>query len=179
MPIHFVICSDDSFCILFLSGGPRVLTNMSSGDIQAKEGDLVNLLCSAQGEPPITLSWEKDQKPLEGFAVAIEEPHRSSFLVVNVKDERNFGTYICRIRDRFQSTDHTILVEKETKGIIPFSLWILNKFYKSKPNENRRNIRMYKMIYSSTRILPVSFTTFMATTQDTSRRKIFNFALKL
>ena len=120
MPVHFVL-------------GPRVLTNMSSGDIKAKEGDLVNLLCSAQGEPPITFSWEKDQKPLEGFAAVIEEPYRSAFLVVNVKDERSFGKYICRIRDRFQSTAHTILVETEAKGIIPFSLWVLNKFYKSKP----------------------------------------------
>ena len=48
---------------------PQVLTNMSSGDIKAKEGDLVNLLCSAQGEPPITFSWEKDQKPLESLTV--------------------------------------------------------------------------------------------------------------
>ena len=48
---------------------PQVLTNMSSGDIKAKEGDLVNLLCSAQGELPITFSWEKDQKPLESLTV--------------------------------------------------------------------------------------------------------------
>ena len=59
MRIHFVMCFDHTFCNLCLSGGPRVLTNMSSGDIKAKEGDLVNLLCSAQGEPPITFSWKK------------------------------------------------------------------------------------------------------------------------
>ena len=53
--------------LIHLVIGPRVLTNMSSGVIKAKEGDLVNLLCSAQGEPPITFSWEKDQKPLESF----------------------------------------------------------------------------------------------------------------
>jgi hypothetical protein len=46
--------------IFCFPGGPRVLTNMSSGDIKAKQGDLVNLLCSAQGEPPIIFSWEKD-----------------------------------------------------------------------------------------------------------------------
>jgi hypothetical protein len=41
------------------------LTKTSIGDIKAKEGDLVNLLCSAQDEPPITFSWGKDQqKPL-------------------------------------------------------------------------------------------------------------------
>ena len=98
MPVHFVI-------------GPRVLTKMSSGDIKAKEGDLVNLLCSAQGEPPITFSWEKDQKPLESF-VEKEKPHRSSFLVVKVKAEKSFGKYICHIQDRFQSTTHTISVKK-------------------------------------------------------------------
>ena len=96
-----------------------MLTNMSSGDIKAKEGDLVNLLCSAQGEPPITFSWEKDQKPLESF-VEKEKPHRSSFLVVKVKDETSFGKYICHIRDRFQSTAHMILAEKETGNCIHF-----------------------------------------------------------
>ena len=90
---------------------------MSSGNIKAKEGDLVNLLCSAQGEPPITFSWEKDQKPLESLT-EIEKPHRSSLLVVKVKDEKNFGKYICHIRDKFKSTAHTILVEKETGNCI-------------------------------------------------------------
>ncbi|CAB4024186.1 fasciclin-2-like isoform X2, partial [Paramuricea clavata] len=91
--------------------GPDVLTKISSGDIKAKEGDLVNLLCSAQGELPITFSWEKDQKPLESF-MEKEKPHRSSFLVVTVKDQSSFGKYICHIRDRFQSTSHTIRVQK-------------------------------------------------------------------
>ena len=101
-----------SYFLYFCSSGrPRVLTNMSSGDIKAKEGDLVNLLCSAQGEPPITLSWEKDQKPLESF-VEKEKPHRSSFLVVKVKDETSFGKYVCHIQDRFQSTTHTISIQK-------------------------------------------------------------------
>ena len=80
MLIHFVI-------------GPRVLTNMSSGDIKAMEGDLVNLLCSAQGEPPITFSWEKDQKPLESF-VEKEKLHRSSLLAVKLKDETSFGKHM-------------------------------------------------------------------------------------
>ena len=87
---------------------------MSSGDIKAKQGDLINLLCSAQSEPPITFNWEKDQKPLESF-MEKEQPHRSSLLVVKVKDEESFGKYVCHIRDRFRSfTDHTILVQKET-----------------------------------------------------------------
>ncbi|CAB3990869.1 receptor-type tyrosine- phosphatase S-like isoform X2 [Paramuricea clavata] len=93
------------------TGGPHVLTKMSSGDIKAKEGDLVNLMCSAQGEPPITFSWEKDQKPLDSI-VEIEKPHRSSFLVVTVEDQSSFGKYICHIRDRFQSTTYTIWVQK-------------------------------------------------------------------
>ena len=86
---------------------------MSSGDIKAKKGDLVNLLCSAQGEPPISFSWEKGQKTLESLT-EIEKPHRSSFLVVKVKNEESFGKYTCHIRNQFQSTTHTILVQKET-----------------------------------------------------------------
>ncbi|XP_028417077.1 uncharacterized protein LOC114541340 [Dendronephthya gigantea] len=94
------------------AGGPRELTNMSSGDVMAKEGDLVNLLCSAQGEPPITLSWEKDQKPLKSF-VEKDVPYRSSLLVASMKDQSSFGKYICHIKDRFQSTaTYTISVEK-------------------------------------------------------------------
>ncbi|CAB4022221.1 Receptor-type tyrosine- phosphatase delta, partial [Paramuricea clavata] len=94
------------------SGGPRVLTKISSGDIKAKEGELVNLLCSAQGELPITFTWEKDQQPLESL-VKIKQPHRSSFLVVTVKDQTSFGKYICLIRDRFKcTTTHTISIQK-------------------------------------------------------------------
>ena len=85
---------------------------MSSGDIIAKEGDLVNLLCSAQGEPPITFSWEKDQTSLENF-VETEKPYRSSFLVVTLKDQTSFGKYICHIRDRFHIITHTIVVRKD------------------------------------------------------------------
>ena len=94
-----------------------MLTNISSGEIKAKERDLANPLCSAQGEPLITFNWEKDQKPLKSF-VATEKPHRSSLLVVKVKDETSFGKYICDIRDKFKTTAHTILVEKETGNCI-------------------------------------------------------------
>ncbi|XP_028416866.1 nectin-4-like [Dendronephthya gigantea] len=79
----------------------------------AKEGDLVNLLCSAQGEPPITFSWEKDQTSLDGFIVK-DMPHRSSLLVVTMKDETSFGKYICNIQDRFTKTAHNISVVKLT-----------------------------------------------------------------
>ena len=75
---------------------------MSSSDIKAKEGDLVNLLCSAQGEPPIIFYWEKDQKTVKS-SVEIDKPQRlSSFLVLTIKDKTSFGQYICHIRDRFQ-----------------------------------------------------------------------------
>ena len=94
-----------------------MLTNISSGEIKAKKGDLANLLCSAQGEPLITFNWKKDQKPLKSF-VATEKPHRNSLLVVKVKDETSFGKYICDIRDKFKNTAHTILVEKETGNCV-------------------------------------------------------------
>ena len=82
-------------CIFCFPGGPRVLTKISSGDIKAKEGDLVNLLCSAQGEPPITFSWKKDQKSLDSI-VEIEKPHRSSLLVVTCSERPNkfWGIYL-------------------------------------------------------------------------------------
>jgi hypothetical protein len=99
------------------------MTKISSGDIKAKEDDLVNLLCSAQGEPPITFSWEKDQNPLNSL-MEIEKPHRSSLLVVTVKDQTSFGKYICHIRDRFQSTTHTISIQKDT-GNTAFDLFNL------------------------------------------------------
>ena len=87
--------------------------NMTSSDIKAKEGDLASLLCSAQGEPPVTFNWEKDQKPLKSFMVE-ENFHRSSLLVVKVKDQKSFGEYTCHIRDRFGSRGHTIVIKKST-----------------------------------------------------------------
>ena len=103
------------------------MTNMSSGDIKAKKGDLVNLLCSAKGEPPITFSWEKDQKPLESF-MEKEKPHRSSLLVVKIKDETSFGQYICHIRHQFGSTAHTIRVVKDEPGNEILKINIVFKF---------------------------------------------------
>ncbi len=88
-----------------------MLTKLSSGDIIAKEGDLVNLLCSAQGEPPVSFTWEKDQKPLVSF-MENDKPQHSSLLAVTLKNQASFGTYICHIQDRFQSTTHTIRVSK-------------------------------------------------------------------
>ncbi|CAB3993020.1 hemicentin-1-like isoform X2 [Paramuricea clavata] len=119
---------------VLVPGGPRVLTKISSGDIKAKEGDLVNLLCSAQGELPNTFTWEEDQKSLKSFTET-EKPHRSSFLVVTVKGQTSFGKYICHIQDRFQSTIHTISIQKAT-GNATFDLFNLHKFYKTKTNQN-------------------------------------------
>ena len=95
----------------FIVGFPTILTNMSSSDIKVKEGDLVNLLCSAQGEPPIIFYWEKDQKTVKS-SVEIDKPHRSSFLVLTIKNKTSFGQYTCHIRDRFQTTKHVILVKR-------------------------------------------------------------------
>ena len=103
----------NDFAYFCFPGVPHVLTKISSGDIKAKEGDLVNLLCSAQGEPPITFSWEKDQKSLESF-MEKDKPHHSSLLIVTVEDQTSFGKYICHIRDRYQSTTHTISIQKDT-----------------------------------------------------------------
>ena len=90
-----------------------MLTNMSSGEVKAKEGDLVTLLCSAQGEPPITFTWEKDMKQSKSFTET-DEPYHSSFLVLQLEDDESFGKYICHVRDRFQTTSHEIWVRKDT-----------------------------------------------------------------
>ena len=84
---------------------------MSSSDIKAKEGDVVNLLCSAQGEPPITFYWKKDKKTMES-STEMDKPLRSSFLVLTIKDKTSFGQYVCHIRDRFQTTKHVIFVQR-------------------------------------------------------------------
>jgi hypothetical protein len=97
------------------------LIKTSSGDIKAKEGDVVNLLCSAQGEPPITFKLGENRKPLESF-MEEEKPHCSSLLVVTVKDQTSFGKYTCHIRDRFGSTTRTIWVQKlNDAGSLAFS----------------------------------------------------------
>ena len=112
---------------------------MSSSDIKAKQGDLINLLCSAQSESPITFNWEKDQKPLESF-MEKEQPHRSSLLVVKIKDEESFGKYVCRIQDGFQSTTHTISIQEDTGNV--FHLFMLNN-----SNKTGRNPTAIKMIF--------------------------------
>jgi hypothetical protein len=69
-----------------------------------------------------------------------ENAHRSSLLVVKMKDEADFGKYTCLVRDRFQSTTHTIWIEKDTGNKKP------NNFRKQKPNENRKYCGL-KMIF--------------------------------
>ena len=72
-----------------------------------------------------------------------EKPHRSSLLVVTVKDQTSFGEYICHIRDRFQSATHTISIKKDT-GNTAFDLFIIHKFYKTKPNQNTISVLKFK-----------------------------------
>ena len=83
------------------------MTNISSGDIIVKIGNSVNLLCSAEGEPPISFRWEKDNKAMKSFS-RTEKPYHSSTLFVRVKDQSDFGEYTCHIQDRFTTVSHTI-----------------------------------------------------------------------
>ena len=101
------------FLVLF-PGSPSILIKTSSGDIKAKEGDVVNLLCSAQGEPPITFKLGENRKPLESF-MEKEKPHCSSLLVVTVKDQTSFGKYTCHIRDRFGIKHYSHNLGPQTK----------------------------------------------------------------
>ena len=94
----------------------------------------MKLLCSAQGEPPITFSWEKDQKPLESFTET-KKPHRSSLLVVTVKDQNKFWKIYLSYPRSILSTAHTISIQNDT-GNTAFDLFNLHKFDKPKPNQN-------------------------------------------
>ena len=105
---------------------------MSSSDIKAKEGDVVNLLCSAQGEPPITFHWEKDKNKLKSFTEN-KILLRSSLLVLTMKNEASFGKYVCHARNRFKNTFHTIWIqkledtgcEKYIAGIIVLTIFLI------------------------------------------------------
>ena len=84
---------------------------MSSGNIKTKVGDLVNLLCSAQGEPPISFMWKKGQEILTSFSET-QKPHHSSLLVLRIKDNDDFGKYICHIREYFShNLDNALLTQ--------------------------------------------------------------------
>ena len=88
--------------------------------MKAEIGDSVNLLCAAEGEPPISFRWEKDKTAIKSF-IETEKPYHSSLLVVKVKDLSSFGEYICLIRDRFSNVSHTIRVGNIGNGLHPTS----------------------------------------------------------
>lgn len=86
----------------------------TSSNVSAKNNDLVSLLCSAEGEPPLTFTWTKDQKQMASYA----ESHRSfssSVLALQVSNERSFGEYVCHIRDRFSNTNRSFWIVREGK----------------------------------------------------------------
>ncbi|CAB4008590.1 Hypothetical predicted protein [Paramuricea clavata] len=89
-------------------GSPSILIKTSSGDIKAQEGDLVNLLCSAQGEPSAGGKPETTGK----FYGKGQAP--SQFFTCNSERSNKFRKIysICHIRDRFGSTTRTIWVQK-------------------------------------------------------------------
>ena len=97
-----------SYCYCLL-GRPQALTNISSGDVKAEIGDTVNLLCSAEGEPPVSFQWQKDKTATKSFT-EIKKPYHASLLVVKIKDQSAFGEYICHIRDRFETVSYTIQI---------------------------------------------------------------------
>ena len=95
-------------------GNPEVLTNISNGDVRAKIGDPINLLCAARGEPPISFRWEKDKTAIQTFAET-EKPYRCSLIVLKVKDQSAYGKYTCYVKDRFGTTSHTIQIWDTSK----------------------------------------------------------------
>ena len=99
------------FVLRLFPEAPYVLTNKSSGEIRAKEGDLANLICTAQGVIPVTFTWKKNQRIMESLNEK-EKPHRSSFPVLTFKDQTSFGKYVWHIHNKFQSAVHTIWVHK-------------------------------------------------------------------
>ena len=97
-----------------------MLSNISSRDVSAEIGKSVNLLCSAEGEPPISFRWEKEKTAMKSFT-EIEKPYHSSFLVVKIEDQSSFGEYVCHIRDRYKTVSHKIQIwntGNRTTGVI-------------------------------------------------------------
>jgi hypothetical protein len=83
-------------------------------------GDTVGLLCTAKGEPPITYSWEKDNRKIQNH-IETGKPHQSSILSVKLINDTSYGQYICHIQDRFSNMTHTITIQDipgETLNII-------------------------------------------------------------
>ncbi|CAB4016340.1 Receptor-type tyrosine- phosphatase delta [Paramuricea clavata] len=93
----------------YYQGHPEVLTNISSVDVMAKIGNHVNLLCAAEGEPPISFRWEKAKSPIKSI-LETDKPYHSSLVVLKMRDLSSFGEYTCHVRDRFSTVSHTIQI---------------------------------------------------------------------
>ena len=91
------------------------MTELSSSSIKARKKDTVTMICVAQGEPPITFSWKKNNQSLSSFG-ELQEPYPGSILLVTLKDKESFGKYICDVHDRFSQKDHSITVEDLSTG---------------------------------------------------------------
>ncbi|XP_046856964.1 uncharacterized protein LOC124450352 isoform X2 [Xenia sp. Carnegie-2017] len=95
-------------------GRPTVLTNMTSNNVEAKKGETVILACSAQGERPLTFSWTKNNKSIQSY-VDNHAHFPVSFTIVHVKDEDDFGEYVCHAQTKFASTNYSIEIIQEAK----------------------------------------------------------------
>lgn len=76
---------------------------MTSSNVKAKQNDLVKLSCSGKGEQPLVFTWTRNHEPLISY-VDNYQSYSTSFTLVEVKDTKDFGEYICHISDRFANT---------------------------------------------------------------------------
>ncbi|XP_046856967.1 uncharacterized protein LOC124450355 isoform X2 [Xenia sp. Carnegie-2017] len=113
-------------------GRLTVLTNMTSNNVEAKKGETVSLLCSAQGERPLTFSWTKNNKSIQSY-VDNHAHFPVSFIIVHVKDEDDFGEYVCHVQTKFASTNYSIEIIQEAKP--------------DKPKENERNFLAVLIVF--------------------------------
>ncbi|GAB6018916.1 hypothetical protein CHUAL_000569 [Chamberlinius hualienensis] len=103
---------------------PNILDNETSSDVVVKEGDHVNLTCKAEGHPPPSIVWRReDGKPIQQKNSEVELVDGET-LVLNRVDRLNMAAYLCIASNRVSpSVSKRILVQVH----FPPQTWMPNQ----------------------------------------------------
>nr|XP_039259403.1 basement membrane-specific heparan sulfate proteoglycan core protein-like isoform X1 [Styela clava] len=95
-------------------GGPPVVTVITPEQVYAKEGENIDMRCTATGRPRPLFSWRRLGRPgLPGNA----EPRGGSLQIINVQVS-NRDTYVCTARNVFGEDFGTITVNVTSSTIV-------------------------------------------------------------